>query len=101
MSKRGLPAFTATLLIAAACASGQPEPGAASKSEPGTLAAPAPASRLPVVPMDSATIYRLCAKPDSVRAGKAECVLKDQSPTPQMVQPRPMPPARRPPPPPP
>jgi uncharacterized lipoprotein NlpE involved in copper resistance len=29
--------------------------------------------------MDSATIERLCLHPDSVRAGRAECVLKDQS----------------------
>ena len=29
--------------------------------------------------MDSATIERLCVHPDSVRAGRAECVLKDQS----------------------
>jgi hypothetical protein len=33
--------------------------------------------------MDSATIERLCVQPDSVRAGRAECVLKDQSPSPQ------------------
>jgi len=33
--------------------------------------------------MDSATIERLCVHPDSVRAGRAECVLKDQSPSPQ------------------
>jgi hypothetical protein len=31
--------------------------------------------------MDSATIERLCAHPDSVRAGLAECVLLDQSPS--------------------
>jgi hypothetical protein len=41
-------------------------------------------------PMDSATIERLCAKPDSVRAGKADCVLKDQSAPPPS---RPPPPA--------
>jgi len=29
--------------------------------------------------MDSAEIDRLCLDPDSVRAGKADCVLKDQS----------------------
>ena len=29
--------------------------------------------------MDSATIERLCVHPDSVRAGRADCVLKDQS----------------------
>ena len=33
--------------------------------------------------MDSATIERLCVHPDSVRAGRAECVLKDQSEAPQ------------------
>ena len=33
--------------------------------------------------MDSATIERLCMHPDSVRAGRAECVLKDQSASPQ------------------
>jgi len=32
--------------------------------------------------MDSATIERLCAHPDSVRAGLAECVLLDQSTSP-------------------
>ena len=47
------------------------------------------------VAMDSATIERLCAHPDSVRAGLAECVLKDQSPSPdQRLKPleRPTPP---------
>jgi hypothetical protein len=29
--------------------------------------------------LDSATIERLCMHPDSVRAGLADCVLKDQS----------------------
>lgn len=29
--------------------------------------------------MDSATIERLCVSPDSVRAGTAACVLKDQA----------------------
>jgi hypothetical protein len=29
--------------------------------------------------MDSAEIERLCTAPDGVRAGKADCVLKDQS----------------------
>jgi hypothetical protein len=36
-----------------------------------------------VAQMDSATIDRLCVHPDSVRAGRAECVLKDQSESPQ------------------
>jgi hypothetical protein len=31
------------------------------------------------VALDSAEIDRLCIHPDSVRAGKADCVLKDQS----------------------
>src|SRR4051812_3827909 len=34
------------------------------------------------VALDSAEIDRLCLRPDSVRAGLAECVLKDQSPPP-------------------
>jgi hypothetical protein len=29
--------------------------------------------------LDSATIERLCMHPDSVHAGRADCVLKDQS----------------------
>jgi hypothetical protein len=33
--------------------------------------------------MDSATIERLCVHPDSVRAGRIECVLKDQSALPE------------------
>ena len=32
--------------------------------------------------MDSATIVRLCQRPDSVRAGLAACVLRDQSRSP-------------------
>jgi hypothetical protein len=31
------------------------------------------------IAMDSAQIYRLCAKPGLVRAGMADCELKDQS----------------------
>jgi hypothetical protein len=46
--------------------------------------------------MDSASIERLCAKPDLVRAGIAECVLKDQSP-PQAQIMRPPPPSTPPP----
>ena len=45
--------------------------------------------------MDSATIERLCAHPDSVRAGLAECALKDQSPSPggrRLERPVPSPP---------
>ena len=38
--------------------------------------------------LDSATIERLCLHPDSVRAGRADCVLKDQSTLPsQRVKP--------------
>jgi uncharacterized protein YcfL len=33
-----------------------------------------------VVVMDSATVRRLCAEPDSVLAGRRTCVLLDQSP---------------------
>jgi hypothetical protein len=33
----------------------------------------------PQVAMDSAEIERVCAQPDSVRAGRVDCVLKDQS----------------------
>lgn len=36
------------------------------------------AKATPRVQMDSAEIDRLCAHPDSVRAGVADCVLKDQ-----------------------
>lgn len=69
-------------------------------ASPGSRSAPAsePAAAdskpgLPVVPMDSATIERLCAKPDSVRAGKAECVLNDQrEPLRPIVRPSPPPP---------
>jgi hypothetical protein len=41
-------------------------------------------------PLDSATAERLCVRPDLVRAGVAECVLKDQSP-PVRAIPRPPP----------
>ena len=88
MSKRRILGLTVAALIAAACAAPRTQPRPASPE-----VAPASGPRLPVVPMDSATIERLCAKPDSVRAGTAECVLKDQSP--------PAPPIRRTSPPPP
>ena len=39
--------------------------------------------------MDSATIERLCLRPDSVRAGRAACVLRDQSRGPWLRQPDP------------
>ncbi len=39
--------------------------------------------------MDSATIARLCLRPDSVRTGRAPCVLKDQSRSPSLRQPDP------------
>ena len=41
--------------------------------------------------LDSATIERLCMQPDSVRAGRAECVLQDQSQSPQ-IRLKPVPP---------
>ena len=44
--------------------------------------------------MDSAEIDRLCLAPDSVRAGKADCVLKDQSAPLQRPLPVPTPPPR-------
>lgn len=40
-----------------------------------------PAARRPAL-VDSATIHKLCAMPDSVLAGRRDCVLKDQSPPP-------------------
>ena len=46
------------------------------------------------VAMDSAEIERLCTAPDSVRAGKADCVLKDQSAPRQRPLPSPTPPPR-------
>ena len=36
------------------------------------------ATARPRVAMDSAEIERLCLHPDSVRSGRADCVLKDQ-----------------------
>ena len=39
--------------------------------------------------MDSATIDRLCLRPDSVRAGREPCVLRDQSRSPWLRQPEP------------
>ena len=56
--------------------------------------APSPSTTTPVgarPQLDSATIERLCVRPDWVRAGWAECVLKDQSPPPRLI-PRPLPP---------
>jgi hypothetical protein len=46
-------------------------------------AAPGSSSTRPVSArprLDSATIERLCVRPERVQAGWAECVLKDQSP---------------------
>ncbi len=45
---------------------------------PGSSPSPA-TTPLPRRPMDSAMAHRLCAQPDLVRAGIADCVLKDQS----------------------
>ena len=60
-----------------------------------TAEEPAALRARPVAGLDSATIEKLCVAPDSVRAGKAECVLKDQSapapqraPAPPSTQPR-------------
>ena len=64
------------LLAAMACAAPGPSPLT-------TAARARPA-------MDSATIERLCMRPDRVRAGWAECLLKDQSPPPEMLLPPPM-----------
>jgi hypothetical protein len=53
---------------------------------------PSPATTTTVRPrpaMDSATIERLCVRPDWVRAGWAECVLKDQSPPLREIPPPP------------
>jgi hypothetical protein len=41
--------------------------------------------------LDSAAVERLCVRPDWVRAGWAECVLKDQSPPPEAVRRPPLP----------
>jgi hypothetical protein len=71
------------LLATVACArTGSPS---ASNAELATTPARSGA-RLPVVPMDSATIERLCSKPELVRSGMAECVLRDQSPPVTPVQ---------------
>ena len=50
----------------------------------------------PAAGLDSATIEKLCVAPDSVRAGKAECVLKDQSAELRRLEPQPAPPPRYP-----
>ena len=55
---------------------------------------PSPSMAAPVrsrPALDSATVERLCVRPDWVRAGWAECVLKDQSPPLEAVR-RPPPP---------
>ena len=77
--KRGIAGVMVALVVAGACTSPRP-PAQAASPDPGPASARSSGSGLPVVPMDSATIERLCAKPDMVRAGIAECVLKDQSP---------------------
>jgi len=45
--------------------------------------------------MDSAEIERLCLHPDSVRAGRADCVLKDQGVRPERRLEAPPAPPRR------
>lgn len=47
-----------------------------------------PASSPRTARMDSAEVERLCASPDLVRAGRADCVLKNQA---RPVEPRPVP----------
>ena len=81
-------AAAATVLIMACNPSGARAPAPAASPDP--LSDTGHVLRL--APMDSATIERLCAKPDSVRAGKAECVLKDQSPPARPLPPRTPPP---------
>lgn len=47
---------------------------------PTTAAPSASQSRMVAMShLDSATIEQLCQQPDSVRAGRKDCVLKDQS----------------------
>lgn len=72
------------LLAVIACGPRQPSPSASS-------AATSDTGGLRLIPMDSATAERLCVKPDLVRAGLADCVLKDQSPPVRPI-PRPLPP---------
>jgi hypothetical protein len=56
---------------------------------PESTSVTATAARAPQ--FDSATIERLCAHPDRVRAKLAECVLKDQSPPPVFAPAKPPP----------
>ena len=65
MNRAALLALSATAFALTACQHAQPRAQAIG-STPSRAA------------MDSAEIYRLCLHPDSVRAGKADCVLKDQ-----------------------
>jgi len=64
------------LLLATTIACGAPAPSR-------STAVPAPGPR---PAFDSATAERLCVRPDLVRAGIAECVLKDQSPPPGEIR---------------
>ena len=98
MSRHGTLVLVTTAVIASACAPRKATQGSAA-ADTAAIVTPGKSSRLPVVPLDSATIYRLCAKPDSVYAGKAECVLNDQGLPLETVPPRPLPPASRTPPP--
>ena len=97
MSRHGV-LVLATVVMASACTPPSTAKGS-SAADTAAIVTPGTSSRLPVVPLDSATIYRLCAKPDSVYAGKAECVLNDQGLPLETVPPRPLPPASRTPPP--
>ena len=82
MSRFSIVGVLAAVAAVSACGPSQKR---ASSPELATAPASTSGSRLPVVPMDSATIYRLCAQPERVHAGWAECVLKDQSPPPQPI----------------
>lgn len=52
--------------------------GCATRTRPDTVATPAPARR--VAALDTAAARRICAAPDSVVAGRAPCVLRNQAP---------------------
>ena len=72
MTSASIVRLSATVLVV--LASGCRQSPAASSAQ-ATTAAPRPR-----VAMDSVEIERLCAEPDSVRRGLADCVLKDQAP---------------------
>lgn len=45
---------------------------------------PRPMAAQRVAALDSASAHRLCAAPDSVLAGRAACVLRNQAPPPRV-----------------